>query len=185
VKVNRNGQAEALSKSEFLELSARLPNPHRTILALSWYCAERAGAICQLEVSHCYNQGKPRKSILIPGRIRKDGQTRELPVSRALERVLKNYSPRPESKFLFPSYFDGSRPIRLQVYAAALKRELIRLGLSGYSTHSARRGAITTLSKAGLNARQIQKISGHASLNSVQLYCEVSPAELEGGLALL
>jgi integrase/recombinase XerD len=184
MKINRFGQSESLNKAQFLEVYSRLPDPHRTILALTWYCAERAGAICQLEVSHCYAGGQPRKVLLIPGEIRKDRRTRELPVSRALNQVLKNYK-LPESKFLFPSYFDSTRPIRLQVYAAALKREFLRLGLIGYSSHSARRGAITCLSKAGLNTRQIQKVSGHSSLSSLQTYIDVSPAEISAAVALL
>lgn len=184
MKLNRFGQAEGLTKAQLLETYSRLADPHRTILALTWYCAERAGAICQLEVNHCYQGNQPRKVILIPGEIRKNGRTRELPVSRALHQVLRSYK-LPDSKYLFPSYFDSTRPIRFQVYAAALKREFLRSGLVGYSSHSARRGAITALSRAGLNTRQIQKVSGHSSLSSLQAYIEVSPAELASAVALL
>ena len=184
MKLNRSGQAEALTKQQFLEVLSKLPDPHRVIFALTWYCAERAGAVCKLKVSDCYQAGKPRAKILIPGRIRKDRNSREVPVSRGLAQILKTY-PLPKSEWLFPSYFNPSRPICLQVFAAAIKRQYLNLGLYGFSTHSARRGAITYLSRSGLGARQIQAVTGHRSLNSVQSYIDVSPAEIEAGLALL
>ncbi|AFY62092.1 site-specific integrase [Synechococcus sp. PCC 6312] len=185
MKVNRSGQAEPLTKEQFLTVFRSLSPPHRFILALTWHCAERVGAVCNLEVAHVFQaNGKPRPTLLIPGRIRKDKVTREIPVTRGLGQILREITI-PDSPWLFPSQLNLGRPMNPQVYSRALKTEFLRLGLSGYSTHSARRGAITLLSQAGLNARQIQKISGHASLNSVQLYCEVSPAEVEAGLALL
>lgn len=184
MKINRSGQAEPLNREQFLTIVSALPYPHKLIFALTWYCAERAGAICRLKVSDCYHDGRVNKIIVIPGRIRKDRVTREVPISRPLEQLLKAY-PLRESEWLFPSQLNEAMPINPEVYSHALKREYIRQGMIGYSTHSCRRGAITYLAKRGIHPRQIMAMSGHASLDSVQRYIEVSPSELVSSFALL
>lgn len=184
MKINRNGQAEALTKQEFSKVLSNLANPHRSIFALCWYTLERAGAICRLRVEHVFDQGRPKSTILIPAGIRKDRVTREVPMHKELRGLLQQY-PVPGEGYLFPAALLPGDPMPFDTYQKALRRVLERLGMVGYSTHSCRRGAITELARQGVHVRHIQTLSGHKSLASLQRYIEVSPAERERAIALL
>ncbi|WP_399376026.1 MULTISPECIES: tyrosine-type recombinase/integrase [unclassified Thermosynechococcus] len=184
MKINRSGKAEPLSQEQFLQLFQELEQPYRTILAICWYTTERAGAVCQLKVDDCYHGDRTRDVIVIPGRIRKDRKTREVPISRRLKQILKEYR-HCRSPWLFPSFFNPERPLRLQIYARNFKAACLRLGWVGYSTHSVRRGAITHLAKLGLNSRHIQALSGHSDLKLVQSYCDVLDQDLAAAVDLL
>lgn len=177
MKISGNGKAEPLTHEQFLELFQILRQPYRTILAICWYTTERAGAVCQLRTEHCYYNGKVRPVLLIPGRIRKDRKTREVPVSQKLKRILQEYY-HENSVWMFPSR-NPALPIKIQVYARHFKAACQKLGLIGYSTHSARRGAITRLASLGVNSRFIQALSGHQTLDMIQAYCDVRREDVE------
>jgi integrase/recombinase XerD len=158
---------------------------HRLIFALCWFTAERPGAILKLTVGNVFEKpGIPRSAIVIPARSRKDRTTREVPVSRKLRSLLIQFI-HPPSGWLFPSPLDNEQPLSFSAYQKALTRAFNSLGFSGYSTYSTRRGAITHLSRQGLSVRNIQAISGHKSLDNLQRYIDVSPAEREAAIALL
>lgn len=185
MKISRCGQAEPLTEKTFLQLYQELDRPHKFILALTWYCAERAGAICQLKRADCFDhRGQPLRTIVIGRSLRKDKVTKEVPVTSKLRSILLQI-PKTESEWLFPAPKDSDRPIPFDTYQKAFQRACDRLGLVGYSTHSARRGAITHLVRQGINLRIVQKISGHASLTNLARYADVSSVEVERSLALL
>lgn len=170
MKINRYGQAEALSKSDFQTVLAAIANPtHRLIFALCWYTCERPITILRLRVDQVYLdpvQRVPLSVLVLPSSSRKDRCTRECPVSPALRQELKAFTP-PTGGFLFPGTgTDGH--LSFSAYYKALARVFAGLGLRGYSTYSTRRGSITELARAGLNTRVIQQVSGHRSLQSLQ-----------------
>ena len=53
-----------------------------------------------------------------------------------------------------------------------------KANLSSCTAHSLRRSFITRLANNAVNLRAIQKMSGHANLNNVQLYVDVMPEQL-------
>lgn len=187
MKIDRNGQAEALTKEMFRQVLNAIDNPrHRLIFALCWYTTERPHAILTLKVADVYKDAIariPHETIVIASGNRKDRQTREVPVSAALKTELKAFSPR-RSGYLFPGRSPDC-PLGWSAYYKALDRVFEKLGLRGYSTYSTRRGSITTLSRAGMSARQIQQLSGHRSLSSLQKYIDVSEAETRSMVSML
>jgi integrase/recombinase XerD len=185
MKINRCGKAEALTKEEFQKVLNVIPNSmHRLIFALCWYTTERPSAILKLNVNDVYadiEARTPLEKIVIASRNRKDRTTREVPVSAALRQELKAYQP-PIAGYLFP----GVRGhLTFSAYDKALRRTFFKLGLRGYSTYSTRRGSLTTLARSGISTRQIQALSGHASLSSLQRYIEVSDRELATAASML
>jgi integrase/recombinase XerD len=186
VKIDRNGKAEPLSKSEFSRVLNILKSPgHRLIFAMCWYTTERPGAVLQLQVEDCYSdpaRRTPRNTIVIPRRKRKDRRTREVPCSPALAAELRAYQP-PGSGWLFPG--KGFSHLTYRSYYNALARAFDKLGMSGYSPYSTRRGALTHLLRQGLSTKRIQEISGHASLSSLQPYLESSEAERRQTVGML
>lgn len=174
MKLHRHGQAEALTKEDFRKVLEQIPSAnHRLVFALCWFTAERPSAILQLRVEHVY--GDPdrriaRDTILIPGSTRKDGKTREIPIaSPELRRELRLYSC-PSTGFLFPGATENH--LTFSAYDKALRRVFLKMRMTGYSTYSTRRGALTVLSRSGFALRSIQSFSGHSSLASLQRYLE-------------
>jgi len=185
MKINRSGQAEAFTKEIFQKVLNAIQNPtHRMIFALCWYTTDRPSAILKLQVSDVYRDPSnrvPYEVIVIASANRKDKQTREVPVSIALRQELRAYNP-PTSGYLFPG---RKGHLGWSAYYKALDRVFHQLGLRGYSTYSTRRGSLTALSRAGMSARQIQQLSGHRSLSSLQRYLEVSEAEVQQMVSML
>lgn len=186
MKINRNGQAEPLTKEQFTKvLNSFQSANHRLIFALSWYTTERPGAILQLTVDQVYTdvgKRKPREVLVIPRRTRKDRKTREVFCHPALANELRAYEP-PGAGYLFPGR--GFAPLTYRAYYKALNRVFLKLGLTGYSPYSTRRGALTHLLNQGLSTRKIQEVSGHTSLASLQPYLESSEASKKQTVSLL
>lgn len=185
MKINRCGQAEALTKEMFQKVLSEFKNDsHRLVFALCWYTTERPSAILKLQVGDVYADPAarlPLEKMVIAARSRKDKKTREVPIAVALRQELKAYSP-PGEGYLFPGR-DGH--LTFSAYDKGLRRVFEKLGLRGYSTYSTRRGSLTTLSRSGVGTRQIQALSGHASLGSLQRYLEVSESEMAAIAAIL
>lgn len=180
MKQSRFGQASPLTREEFSKVVANLPQlHHRVIFALCWFTTERPGAILQLKRDQVYDpRGKPLENIVLFSATRKDRKTREVPVSKGLLFYLRQYKP-PSSGYLFPGESDPDKPLTLRAYARALERTFTELRMVGYTTYSTRRGSLTELARKGVSMRQIQRFSGHASLDSLQRYLEVTPEELK------
>jgi integrase/recombinase XerD len=185
MKQNRNGQAEALTPQLFKRVYSEIDHPmFKIVFGVAWYTAERPGTILILKVTDVYSGGEPRGAIVFPKNSRKDRKTREVPVSKSLKAILKEYD-YPIAGWLFPSAKNADHPCPFDTYSKYLKAKFESLGLQGFSTYSTRRGAITHLSKQGLSPRQIQQISGHSSLDSLQRYIDRDPEAIKRGMELL
>jgi integrase/recombinase XerD len=75
----------------------------------------------------------------------------------------------------------------LRALDAELRKAIDRAGLAGlgYSTHSTRRGFITSLHRNGVNIRVIQDITGHKNLNVLSGYIDVTDEQKRAALATL
>ncbi len=186
-KVNRVGQAKVLTKTEMSKLfKAFRHDDHRLIFGICRYTAERVGAVLQLQPLDVYDaKGVVRPILTFRGRTRKGsnhkpGKTRQIHVHPALTEMLAAYPVPKGAKWLFPSPRDATKHITIQAADLALRTACDRAGLGdrGISTHSFRRTAITELAKAGVNIRVIQKITGHAKLEQLSSYIEVSDEEV-------
>lgn len=180
VKLNRFGQATPLDHRTYQLISNNfLTESHKIFWALAWFTGERPEAILSMQVEHAYlspQRRTPRTLILFPAANRKGGiDTREVPMHKNLELILKNYQPR-VSGFLFPSLYRDECHLSRQAIDKAFRRALKKAGLEdeGYSLYSARRGFITRLDELGYSLRVIQSITGHRSLASLGKYIEVS-----------
>jgi integrase/recombinase XerD len=101
--------------------------------------------------------------------------------------MLASYKVEKGQKWLFPSPNDPNKHLTIQSADLALRTACDRAGLGdrGISTHSFRRTAITELAKAGVGIRVIQKITGHAKLEQLSTYIEVSEEEVIAALESL
>ena len=188
MKVNNHGKATPIDLNGYTRIRAQFSRPYHALLwDVAYYTGERWGAISQLAVFDVYGtDGRVRNSITFKKNTRKDKITREVPVSAALALRLKNYDP-PRSVWLFPSPADPHKHISFRALDAELRRAIERAGLSGlgYSTHSTRRGFITSLHQNGVSIRVIQSITGHKSLNVLSGYVDVTDGQRRAALATL
>jgi integrase/recombinase XerD len=187
-----SGKATAISKEQASRIKrAFLNKNHRLIFAIAWFTTERWGAVLKLKVGHVYRDpGKrePNQAILIPARIRKDRKTRQVEVHQDLETELRAFQPPldPEA-YLFPSPLRAGEPLSYKSASDALSRACFRAGLDGMgiTTHSTRRGSITTLARAGIHQRVIQDITGHSNASVLAGYIEVSEEQRKAAIATL
>ena len=59
-----------------------------------------------------------------------------------------------------------------------LRRTCGIVGVDGASTHSWRRSSLTSASNQGIRLRHLQRLSGHASLDMLSRYFDVTDAQL-------
>ena len=178
-KNNRNGQAEIWGDESLNEVMADLSPKMRALFSICRYTGCRVSEARQLKADDLVGDYIVLRKVTTKG---KKG-TRQLAIHPKLKAVLKETA-LPKSGYLFPGR-NGSSPITRQACDKALRKVCDRIGLEGHSTHSFRRTALTQLSNSKIPLRVIQEISGHKSLQELQRYLEVSPAQVEDAIASL
>lgn len=187
MKNKGHGKAEILDNVEFEKIyNAFTSKHHKLIWQILRYTGERIGAILQLKVSDVFvdaSGSMPHSYITFRASTRKatpDGgrNTRQVPITRALAAELHKYYP-PNFGWLFPSPGTDKYHITRQSYDKTFRLALVKAGLNrrGFSLHSPRRTLITRLSQANFPLANIRAITGHKSIQTLQEYISVSPAE--------
>jgi integrase/recombinase XerD len=189
MKRDRYGRAKILTVEEFSRLmfegfpaSQSTHARNRALFATCFFTACRIHEAVTLWRADVYDRrGQVRESILFRKENTKGKlQTREIPVTEDLRRLLAAYSP-PEGKFAFANGQGGHLS---EDYAAVLlRRACRRLGMEGVSTHSFRRTSLTAMSNNGIPLRVIQQVSGHRNLEQLHAYLEVTPEQVRGAVS--
>ena len=182
-KVNRSGKAKVLSQNERDVIKSHLPEKYRLIAEILYWSAGRIGEVLSIRVR---NLVPATGMVILERQTTKTKTTREvyLPpelmnalIRRANGLHLKgndflffNQSPTQSTQF--------TRPLSSQSFDKELRRVCDWNGLSGISSHSFRRTQLTELYRDGWSLREIQHISGHRSLQSLQEYLDVDKEEV-------
>ena len=182
-KVNRSGKAKVLSQDERDVIKSHLPEKYRLIAEILYWSAGRIGEVLSIRVR---NLVPATGMVILERQTTKTKTTREvyLPpelmnalIRRANGLQLKgndflffNQSPTQSTQF--------TRPLSSQSFDKELRRVCDWNGLSGISSHSFRRTQLTDLYRDGWSLREIQHISGHRSLQSLQEYLDVDKEEV-------
>ena len=177
-KVNRSGKAKVLSQDERDVIKSHLPEKYRLIAEILYWSAGRIGEVLSIRVR---NLVPATGMVILERQTTKTKTTREvyLPpelmyalIRRANGLQLKgndflffNQSPTQSTQF--------TRPLSSQSFDKELRRVCDWNGLSGISSHSFRRTQLTELYREGWSLREIQHISGHRSLQSLQEYLDI------------
>ena len=178
-KVNRSGKAKVLSPDEQDLIKSHLPEKYRLIAEILYWSAGRISEVLSIRVR---NLVPSTGMVLLERKTTKTKSTRAvyLPpkLMDSLVRRASGLRLRP-SDFLFfnqsPTQVTDQfiRPLSSQSFDKELRRVCDWNGLSGISSHSFRRTQLTELYRDGWSLREIQHISGHRSLQSLQEYLDV------------
>ena len=185
-KVNRSGKAKVLSPEERTLIQNNLPQKYRLVADLLYWSAGRISEVLAIRVRNLV----PETGMVILERgTTKMKKSREvyLPPKLMDSLVLRARGLRLQpNDFLFfnQSPTQSRNGITMPLSSAAFDKELRKVcewnGLSGVSSHSYRRTQLTELYRDGWTLREIQQISGHRSLASLQEYLDVDRDKVVG-----
>ena len=182
-KVNRSGKAKVLSSEERALIKKALPEKYSLISEILYWSAGRISEVLSIRVRNLVpNTGM----VILERQTTKTKKTREVFLPENLMRRLQlrasglcltsddflffNQSPTQSQRF--------KCPLSSQSFDKELRKVCDWNGLSGISSHSFRRTQLTELYRDGWSLREIQHISGHRSLQSLQEYLDVDKEEV-------
>jgi site-specific recombinase XerD len=162
---------DILTQEDVLELFSNIENPkHKTIFMLVYSAGLRVGEVVRLKIEDIDSKRK-----MIHLRNAKGDKDRYTMLSDvALEQLRAYYKEYKPHDYLFEGQ-EGRNHIAersvQQVFHDAVKRTGIRKQVS---VHSLRHSFATHLLESGTDLRYIQKVLGHASSNTTEIYTHVS-----------
>ncbi len=172
MKVDGNGQAKILKPEELrLLFTEGLRSPRsRALFGTCLYTACRISEALALRTTDIAGNVITFRRSTTKGKLR----SRAIHIQPGLAAILADYRPHPCPGAMFPGQRGLSEYLTRGAADKLLRAACKRVGLVGISTHSFRRTALTQMSNAGVPLRHIQEISGHSTLNELQVYLEVN-----------
>ena len=183
-KVNRSGKSKVLSREERDLIQTHLPQKYQLIAEVLYWSAGRITEVLNIRVR---NLVPDREMVVLERDTTKTKETREVFLPQELMRKLVLRGTCLGLKPADYLFFNESttmrtdaetRPLSIQSFDKELRRVCDWNGLSGISSHSFRRTQLTELYRDGWSLREIQHISGHKSLQSLQEYLDVDKEEI-------
>lgn len=166
---------QVLSPKEIERIFSATANvKHRTLLMTAYAAGLRSTEATRLRVGHIDSERMVIR--VVQGKGRKD---RYVMLSRKLLGVLRDYwrQERPEP-WLFPGQ-DANRPLSRTTAYRVFVRACVRAGVrKDVSFHTLRHSFATHLLEQGTNLRVIQRLLGHASIRTTQIYTHVAGSYL-------
>jgi site-specific recombinase XerD len=163
---------DILTGGEVEQLLAQVTSiKHRTILMAAYGAGLRISEACSLETADIDS-----KRMLIHVRGGKRAKDRYVMLSERLLVALRAYwkAARPRGSFLFPGTIPG-RAISTGAVQRVLQKVVGRAGFKKRVTaHSLRHGFATHLLETGTDIRTIQRLLGHASIQTTARYTKVT-----------
>jgi site-specific recombinase XerD len=165
-----------LSPEEVSLVLNKTPNlKHRALLSLIYACGLRIGEALNLELKDINS-----KDFVIHIRQAKGKKDRIVPLTEKLLNLLRNYY----RKFKPETYLFEGQKGRGTKYSAksaqqVFQRSLRRAGVKKRATlHTLRHSYATHLLTAGTNLRMIQKLLGHNSSKTTEIYTHITDVQI-------
>ena len=144
---------------------------HRAILMTAYGAGLRISEACSLGLADLDS-----KRMLIHVHEGKGSKDRYVMLGQRLLEVLRGYfrSARPQGPYLFPGAIPG-RPITTSAVQRVLQAAVVGCGFTKRVTaHALRHGFATHLLETGADIRTIQRLLGHASIQTTARYTKVT-----------
>ena len=174
MKIDRFNRSRVLTSDELDLVHDQLSGPHRVLATLLRKTAARVSEGLAVRWKYV----TPTSIVYIKPTTKGKRQTRSVPLDPTLAKELSawkqlvNPNDDPDA-WVFPSARCPGEPMSRRAFDHALRKACAELNLKGFSTHGFRRSFLTSAYQAGVPLRNLQAISGHASLNQISVYLEV------------
>jgi integrase/recombinase XerD len=122
--------------------------------------------------------------VTVPGTITKTGASRRLTLPPAACRLLQAWRevcPLSKRGWVFPGI--AGQPLSVRAAQVAISKLADRCGISGVSSHSFRRSALTAAHASGLSLSECAALSGHQSLAALERYLDAGVAQAKADAA--
>lgn len=182
MKTNGFGQAKVLTSEELRRLFAEgLITPRdRALFGICLFTGCRVSEALALQTTDIKGGVLTFRKCITKGKLR----TRSVDLTPGLAELLAAYKPAKPGA-LFPGMRGKTEHLTRFAADKILREACKRIGVEGVSTHSFRRTALTQMSGAGIPLRDIQEISGHNDLGTLQRYLEVSPEQRKRAVSVI
>jgi integrase/recombinase XerD len=166
-------RAAVLSADQIAAMLAAAGPRDAALIALMTVGAMRVGEAVLLtwaDVDSC--------AVELPGGITKTGHGRRFTLPDVACRYLQEWRkvcPATKTGWVFPGVA-GRYSLSVRGAQTAISKLAAACGLSGVSSHSFRRSALTAAHQAGLSLREVAEISGHRSLAALEKYLDQDAA---------
>jgi integrase/recombinase XerD len=190
--------ARVLNADEFDAFVAHISNKrngarNRLIAYLTHYAGMRVGEVTSLKHSDLVGRAYGADADLYVGNVAfvvvpqiqlrkravKAKHARSVMLSQRVRREIVRYFNTLDAMELDASLCMGYKgPICNTGLAQQLREWYMEVGLHGASSHSGRRGFVTTLLDKGENIRVVQQLVGHRFLTTTQCYADCLPGRL-------
>lgn len=182
-KTNGSGQATVLTPDQMKSLMDAAPTQaHR----VSWQIMRFTGSRITETLRLTWGAMHTDRIVFVKSTT-KTRTTREVRLSQTLTRELdsyrvfwrQQYGREPKARdLLFPGRGSLLEPVTRQSADKALRKALADLSLpSGVSLHTPRRSLATTMVQSGTSLMTVARFTGHASLEQLRRYVDVTPAD--------
>jgi integrase/recombinase XerD len=150
----------------------------RALFGICFYTTCRVSEACQLKISDLFtSDGAVKKTITFRRESTKGKlSSRDVAVHPMLVAILEQYDLPERGEYLFPGRH-GLGHINPRSASNLLKEITDRLNLDKVSSHSFRRTGINRMRDAGVPLEAIRTVSGHASLDGLSHYLQVTESE--------
>lgn len=181
MKVAGNGQGKILTSDELRLLFTEgfVRKRDRALFGICLFTGCRISEALALQTTDIRNGTLTFRKSTTKGKLK----TRVVDIQPGLAALLKEYQPKLGA--LFPGMRGRSLTLTRFTADRILRDACNRVGMTGVSTHSFRRTALTQMSSAGIPLRVIQEISGHNDLGTLQRYLEVTPEQRRSAVAVI
>lgn len=180
------GQAIAVNEKAHQAMLKHLENTRhsvrdKAIYLLTYRAGLRIGSVAGLLLSDVVEKGGEVRKVVI---LRKDNNKSRKTISvyinhPELQEALKDWVKyRSEKKFTPLFYSQKGTAFSANSLCQVMLKHYNNAGLEGYSSHSGRRGALSSWIKAGIDIVAVSKLAGHSSLNTTMRYIHHDQEEI-------
>lgn len=158
---------QVIDKNQILQSISKISNlKHKAIITLAFSTGMRVSEVCNLKIADIDS-----KRMLIMVRQGKGRKDRIVPLSQTTLETLRNYFKAFKPKeYLFNGQFDLK-------YTPTSCNQIVKQYLGrDYHFHQLRHSNATALLESGTDLRIIQKLLGHSSSKTTEIYTHVSTA---------
>ncbi len=195
-------QAKVLNEKELKRVLAYLSTKKygsrdRAMMLLTHYAGMRIGEVASLKIKNVLaNDGTIKEEINLTAEQTKGKHSRTVILSEKMRKEILNYlQVRFRTQNLIPiTYLDLEKPLfktqkrdGFDANTACYHFHMLykEIGLDGASSHSGRRGFLSTLSEKGIPLKVMMELAGHRQAQTTMRYVSVTPDMKRNAVNLL